>query len=291
MRLEIEQLSKQFGTKKVLDSLNLVIEKGLFGLLGPNGAGKSTLMQVIATIIPKTSGQVRIGGYELGRQDREIRSLLGYLPQEFGVYQKLTGQEYLDYVATMKGIKSKKERREAVAMMLRKVNLEDKRDVRIGKYSGGMRQRIGIAQALLGDPKLIIVDEPTAGLDPEERMRFRDMLGELGAERIVLLSTHVVADIDHSCERIAIMQAGHIVFHGTQEELLRRVDGQVWTGHVGDEELAQLKQQAAIVTARRVGAAFEVRVLSAVAPFAGASRVAPGLEDGYIGIMREGRLV
>jgi ABC-type multidrug transport system ATPase subunit len=282
----IQQLSKKYGSKQVLNGINLTLSTGMFGLLGPNGAGKSTLMKILATVIPKTSGDVQIGHYKLGRDEREIRALLGYLPQEFGVYRKLTGAEYLDYVASMKGITNGKARREAVAEMLRRVNLEEKRHVRIGKYSGGMRQRIGIAQALLGDPQFIIVDEPTAGLDPEERMRFRDVLTELGKDRTVLLSTHVVADIDNNCKSMAIMNGGHIVFYGTQEQLLQRVQGQVWTIQVGDEELAELKETAAIVTARRSGTGYEARVLASSVPLPGAIQATAGLEDGYIAVMR-----
>lgn len=288
MQVVIEQLCKKYGSKQVLNEINLTLGTGLFGLLGPNGAGKSTLMQILATVVPKSSGDVQIGHYKLGRDEHEIRGLLGYLPQEFGVYRKLTGAEYLDYVASMKGITNGKVRKEAVADMLRKVNLEEKRHVRIGKYSGGMRQRIGIAQALLGDPQFIIVDEPTAGLDPEERMRFRDMLAELGKDRTVLLSTHVVADIDHSCKSMAIMSGGRIVFQGTQEELLQRVEGQVWMIQVDDEKLAELKETAVIVTARRSGVGYEARVLASSVPIPGAVQATPGLEDGYIAVLRAG---
>lgn len=288
MQVVIQQLCKKYGSKQVLNGINLTLSTGMFGLLGPNGAGKSTLMQVLATVIPKTSGDVQIGHWKLGRDEREIRGLIGYLPQEFGVYRKLTGAEYLDYVASMKGITNSKVRKEAVADMLRKVNLEGKRHVRIGKYSGGMRQRIGIAQALLGDPQFIIVDEPTAGLDPEERMRFRDMLTELGKDRTVLLSTHVVADIDNNCQSMAIMSEGRIVFHGTQDQLLQRVQGQVWTVQVGDEKLAELKEAATIVTVRRSGAGYEVRVLASSVPLPGAVQETAGLEDGYIAVMRAG---
>jgi len=288
MEVVIRQLVKRYGSKEVLNGINLTFGTGMFGLLGPNGAGKSTFMQILATVIPKTAGEVQIGPYKLGRNEREIRGLLGYLPQEFGVYRKLTGEEYLDYVASMKGIIDGKARRVAVAEMLQRVNLEDKRHLRIGKYSGGMRQRIGIAQALLGDPPFIIVDEPTAGLDPEERMRFRDLLSDLGKDRTVLLSTHVVADIDGNCESMAIMNAGRIVFHGTQDQMLQRVQGQVWTVQVGEAQLAELKEAKAIVTARRSGAGYEARVLANTAPLIGAVPETAGLEDGYMSVMRAG---
>lgn len=291
MQVIVRQLTKKYGTKQVLGPIDLTLGKGLFGLLGPNGAGKSTLMQILATVSPATEGEVTIGGYKLGQDAREIRSLLGYLPQEFGVYRKLTGLEYLDYVATMKGISDRRKRRAAIGEMLRRVNLEEKKHVRIGNYSGGMRQRIGIAQALLGDPKFIIVDEPTAGLDPEERMRFRDMLGEWGNNCTVLLSTHVVADIDNNCQSMAIMKQGKIIFYGTQEQLLKQVEGQVWVGQISAEQLAGFKEQrdsATIVTAKRAGAGYEVRALAAQAPFPTAEQAAAGLEDGYMAVMRAG---
>ncbi|WNS46084.1 ABC transporter ATP-binding protein [Paenibacillus sp. MMS20-IR301] len=291
MQVVIQQLCKKYGSKEVLNGINLTLGTGMSGLLGPNGAGKSTLMQILATVIPKTSGEVQIGKCRLGRDEREIRSLLGYLPQEFGVYRRLTGAEYLDYAASMKGITNGKARKEAVAGMLRRVNLEEKRDVCIAKYSGGMRQRIGIAQALLGDPQFIIVDEPTAGLDPEERLRFRDMLAELGKERTVLLSTHVVADIDNNCQSLAIMNGGQIVFHGTQDELLQRVQGQVWTVQTDNEKLAELKEAATLVTGKRSGAGYEARVLCSSAPLPGAVQAAAGLEDGYIAVMRAGNRI
>lgn len=288
MEVVIRQLGKKYGRKEVLNEINLTLGMGMFGLLGPNGAGKSTLMQILATVIPKTTGEVHIGPYQLGRHEREIRHLLGYLPQEFGVYRKLTGREYLDYVAAMKGMTNSKIRKTAVADMLRRVNLEDKRDVRIAKYSGGMRQRIGIAQALLGDPQFIIVDEPTAGLDPEERMRFRDMLAELGKDRTVLLSTHVVADIDHSCQSMAIMKEGRIVFYGTQDELLQQVEGQVWTVQMSETQLAPFKAAKTIVTAKRISTGYEARILAQSSPLPGAVQERAGLEDGYIAVMRAG---
>jgi ABC-type multidrug transport system ATPase subunit len=288
MEVVIRQLGKKYGRKEVLSGIDLTLGTGMFGLLGPNGAGKSTLMQILATVIPKTTGEVAIGPYKLGRHEREIRGLLGYLPQEFGVYRKLTGEEYLDYVASMKGMTDSKTRKAAVTAMLQRVNLEDKRNVRIAKYSGGMRQRIGIAQALLGDPQFIIVDEPTAGLDPEERMRFRDMLAELGKERTVLLSTHVVGDIEGNCEQLAIMSGGRIIFKGTQDQLLQRVEGHVWSVNVDDAQFAAFKEAKAVVTARRSGDGYEARILAASAPLPGAKPETAGLEDGYIAVMREG---
>lgn len=290
MKIEITKLVKTYGGDKgvrALNDIDLLIEQGMFGLLGPNGAGKTTLMQILATLQPHTSGEIKIGQYTLGRDDQLIRRMLGYLPQEFGVYKKLSGEEYLDYVALMKGMKNSRERKKAVAQMLEQVNLTDKRKKRIGTYSGGMKQRIGIAQALLGNPQVIIVDEPTAGLDPEERIRFRNLLGELSINRIVLLSTHIVADIESSCNNMAIMRKGSLLFHGTQEQLLQKVERRIWTGMIADSALLSLKERCKIISSRKLQHEHEVRVLSDESPFAGATPSRPGLEDGYIAVMEE----
>lgn len=264
----------------------------MFGLLGPNGAGKSTLMQILATLLPPTSGTIKIGEYTIGRDDHEIRRILGYLPQQFGLYQKLTGEEFLTYIAMIKGIKDPSERKKQVTNMLEQVNLGDKRNKKIKTYSGGMKQRIGIAQALLGNPKLIIVDEPTAGLDPEERIRFRNLLGELSRDRVVFLSTHIVGDIESSCENLAIMKKGNILFEGTPTSLLEEVKGRVWTGCVSDLELQELQHEekkskpfGKVISQRKTKDGYELRVLAQKAPFSGAVSSIAGLEDGYMSIM------
>lgn len=221
----------------------------------------------------------------MGRDDQEIRKLLGYLPQEFGVYKKLTGYEYLDYVAMMKGIVNSRERKQEIAELLEKVNMTQHAKKKIGNYSGGMKQRIGIAQALLGSPRVIIVDEPTAGLDPEERIRFRNLLGELSADRIIILSTHIVADIESSCNQLAIMKQGRILFLGTQSDLLDKVRDRVWTGIVDESLYGELRQRSKIITARKIFEGHEIRVLSDEPPFQGAELVRPGLEDAYMSVM------
>lgn len=283
MQLTVQQLSKSYSAERqALDQVDLTIEHGLFGLLGPNGAGKSTFMQIIATLIPPTSGEVKLGDAVLGRDDRRIRQMLGYLPQEFGVYKKLTAEEYLDYVAIMKGIHDRTRRKLQIAELLEQVNLGRDRRRKIGSFSGGMKQRVGIAQALLGDPKLIIVDEPTAGLDPEERLRFRHVLDELASDRIVLLSTHIVSDIESTCSRLAILRQGKLVFHGTREQLAARAEGCVWSAVVGEPDVAVLRKRngVQVLSSRRVADGVELRLLAREAPCVSAVAVDAGLEDG-----------
>jgi len=283
MEISIQNLSKSYGKdSNALKSVSLTIGNGMFGLLGPNGAGKSTLMQILATLLPPTSGEVKFGDLRLGKDDQRIRGLLGYLPQEFGMYKKLTAYEYLDYVALMKGIKGSAARKLQIQEMLERVNLTRVKNKRIGGFSGGMKQRVGIAQALLGDPQAIIVDEPTAGLDPEERLRFRNLLGEMSADKIVILSTHIVGDIESSCSRLAIMRKGSMLFHGTQEELLERATGSVWTVVVPEDRLGAVRSAHLVVSARRIHAGQEVRLISAERPFPEAEAVPPGLEDAYM---------
>lgn len=288
MHIQITNLHKKYGSFEAIQGIDLTIQRGMFGLLGPNGAGKTTLMQILATLQPPTTGQIQIGAYKLGRDDQAIRSILGYLPQEFGIYKKLSGYEYLDYVGLMKGITNSRKRKEEIITLLDKVNLTDKARKRIGSYSGGMKQRIGIAQALLASPQVIIVDEPTAGLDPEERIRFRNLLGDLSADRIVILSTHIVADIESSCSQLAIMKRGRIVYQGTQDSLLNGVKDRVWTGVVEEYQFPEIRQQFKLISARKVLHGQEIRVISDGEPFPGAERDRVGLEDAYMGVMEAG---
>ncbi|MBP1988770.1 ABC transporter ATP-binding protein [Paenibacillus eucommiae] len=286
MQIQITNLGKTYGSFQAMSGVTLTIQKGIFGLLGPNGAGKSTLMQILSTLQPATEGSVAIGDYKLGRDDQAIRAMLGYLPQEFGLYNKLSGYEYLDYVAMMKGMTNSRKRKEAVVSMLEQVNMSEKAKKRVGSYSGGMKQRIGIAQALLGSPQLIIVDEPTAGLDLEERIRFRHVLRDLSTDRIVILSTHIVADIENACNQLAMMKQGRIVYQGTQESLLDQVKGRVWTGNVGESQFDAIKQQMKVISARKAAYGQEIRVLSDIKPFEGAEPARIGLEDAYVNVIR-----
>ncbi len=283
LKIVIENLSLSYGRNAPsLDQVSLTIGPGVFGLLGPNGAGKSSLMRILATLQSPTDGTVCMGTYRIGRDDQQIREIIGYLPQEFGIYKKLTAYEYLDYVALMKGIDDRRERKRQVQEMLEKVNLAAARNKKVGGFSGGMKQRVAIAQALLGDPQILIVDEPTAGLDPEERVRFRNLLGMWSANKIVLLSTHIVGDIESSCSQIAIMRQGKVLFQGTQNELLDRAAGKIWTGTVDDSALQELRSRHQVVSARYTAAGQEVRIVAEEKPFANAVAADPGLEDAYM---------
>ncbi|WP_240041300.1 ABC transporter ATP-binding protein [Paenibacillus ginsengarvi] len=286
MFIHMDVLSKRYGKFQAVQDVTLTIGKGMFGLLGPNGAGKTTLLRVLSTTLPPSGGSVTIGNYRLGRDDQAIRSLLGYLPQEFGLPKQLTGYEYLDYAAVMKGFRHSQRRRTEVESVLEKVNMSARAKERTGTYSGGMKQRIGIAQALLGSPELIVVDEPTAGLDPEERMRFRSLLSELSANRTVLLSTHIVADIAATCCGLAVMKRGRLVYDGSLERLLETVRGRVWTGYVSESRFDGVRMESNVISARKAAYGYDIRVLSGTRPFEGATLAPAALEDAYLYVLR-----
>src|SRR3984885_14533378 len=230
MELRIENLSKVYPNGvRALDNVSLTIPRGLFGLLGPNGAGKSTLMRILATLQEADSGSVTLEGLDVLKQKEEVRKILGYLPQDFGVYPKISALDMLDHLALLKGFVQRKERRELVDALLQRVNLWEVRKKALSGFSGGMRQRFGIAQALIGDPSLLIVDEPTAGLDPEERLRFLNLLAEIGENVIVILSTHIVEDVSDLCPRMAIIAGGRIVRQGEPAALMAELKGRIWT--------------------------------------------------------------
>jgi ABC-type multidrug transport system ATPase subunit len=289
LRLEIQNVSKQYDGKVwALRNFSLELAPGVLGLLGPNGAGKSTLMRILATIANPTEGAVLWNGRNIGQQPDELRSVLGYLPQDFGVYPNLNAVEFLDYLAAVKGIGAAAARRR-IDELLALVNLTDARKRPLGGYSGGMRQRVGIAQALLNDPKLLIVDEPTAGLDPEERVRFRNLLSELSGERIVILSTHIVSDVEATATGIALVSHGRLVTHATPEALLARLEGRVWEWVVSSDELPAARQRFLISTVARRNDGVHARVVSATPPGAGAQPVPPTLEDAYLEAVSAGR--
>ena len=282
MKLEIQGVSKQYDGKVwALRSFTLELAPGVLGLLGPNGAGKSTLMRILATIANPTEGAVRWNGADIAQQPDALRSVLGYLPQDFGVYPNLNAVEFLEYLAAVKGIGAAAARRR-IDELLVLVNLTDARKRPLGGYSGGMRQRVGIAQALLNDPKLLIVDEPTAGLDPEERVRFRNLLSELSGERIVILSTHIVSDVEATATGIAIVSRGRLVTHAAPEALLARLEGKVWEWTVSSEELPAARQRFLISTVTRRSDGVHARVVAEAPPGAGAQPVPPTLEDAYL---------
>jgi ABC-2 type transport system ATP-binding protein len=284
LKLTIEHVSKRYGANTLaLQDFSLELGPGILGLLGPNGAGKTTLMSILATITKPTSGTIRWNGTDLAADPNEVRSVLGYLPQDFGVYPNLNAVEFLEYLAAVKGLDAPTARRR-IDELLNLVNLTDVRKRPLGGYSGGMRQRIGIAQALLNDPKLLIVDEPTAGLDPEERVRFRNLLSDLSGDRIVILSTHIVSDVEATATDIALISQGRLVAHAAPEDLLRAVEGKVWEWVVPSSELTTARQQFLISNTTRRSDGVHVRLLASQPPqgTSAASAVAPTLEDAYL---------
>jgi ABC-2 type transport system ATP-binding protein len=281
LKLTIDHVSKRYGANTLaLQDFSLELGSGILGLLGPNGAGKTTLMSILATITKPTGGTIRWNGTDLAEDPNAIRSVLGYLPQDFGVYPNLNAVEFLEYLAAVKGLDAASARRR-IDELLDLVNLTDVRKRPLGGYSGGMRQRIGIAQALLNDPKLLIVDEPTAGLDPEERVRFRNLLSDLSGDRIVILSTHIVSDVEATATDIALISQGRLVAHAAPEDLLRAVEGKVWEWVVPSSDLNAARQQYLISNTTRRSDGVHVRLLASQPP-AGTIPVAPTLEDAYL---------
>ena len=265
---------------EAVSGLDLDLGPGILGLLGPNGAGKSTLMRILATLAKPSQGKVRWNGEDTARQPDSLRAALGYLPQDFGVYPALSAREFLDFLAAVKGLSGAKARAR-VDECLAMVGLSESADRRLGDYSGGMRQRVGIAQALLNDPQLLIVDEPTVGLDPEERMRFRHLLTDLAGQRLVILSTHIVSDVEASATALAVMCGGKLRFHGSPEALVAKAQGQVWEWTVAADALAQVRERYTLCASLRRPEGVRVRVVSAEKPHADAQSVTPGLEDAY----------
>jgi ABC-type multidrug transport system ATPase subunit len=282
IRLSIDGVGKQYrGGNWALKDFTLQLGPGVLGLLGPNGAGKSTLMRILATIAQPSEGRVTWGDADVVREPDALRTVLGYLPQDFGVYPNLNAREFLEYIAAAKGIPARAAR-SRIDDLLQLVNLVDARRRPLGGFSGGMRQRVGIAQALLNDPQLLIVDEPTAGLDPEERVRFRNLLSELSGERIIILSTHIVSDVEATATHIALINRGRLVAHAAPEQLLRDADGKVWEWVMPSAELAAVKERLLISGTLRRSDGVRVRAVATEAPAGGAQRVAPNLEDAYL---------
>ncbi|HEX6903370.1 MAG TPA: ABC transporter ATP-binding protein [Thermoanaerobaculia bacterium] len=288
MRLTIEGVGKRYkGDFWGLRDFTLELGPGVLGLLGPNGAGKSTLMRILATITRPTEGRVLWNGTDIVRSPDGLRAVLGYLPQDFGVYPNLNAVEFLEYMAAVKGLDGRAARRR-IEELLVLVNLAEARKRPLGGYSGGMRQRIGIAQALLNDPQLLIVDEPTVGLDPEERVRFRNLLSDLGGERIVILSTHIVSDVEAVATGIALVDHGRLLAHAEPEDLLRRAEGRVWEWVIPSSELAAARERWKISGTFRRADGVHARVVSDVPP-PGAAPVTPTLEDAYLAALEGDR--
>jgi ABC-2 type transport system ATP-binding protein len=282
MDLIIQNLSKTYPNGvKALDNVSITIKKGMFGLLGPNGAGKSSLMRTIAALQEPDQGSIMLGDIDILKDKQELRKVLGYLPQEFGLYPKVNAVTLLDHFAVLKGISNKKERKELVNSLLEQVNLYDVRHKNLGGYSGGMKQRFGIAQALIGNPKLIIVDEPTAGLDPAERNRFLNLLSEVGHNIIVILSTHIVEDVNDICSDFAIINKGQLLYQSSPAKATSELKGKVWEKVINKEDLNQHKLMYNVITVRSFEGKIKIHVLADNLPEAGFHPVSADMEDVY----------
>lgn len=282
MKLSIQNLSKTYGNGvQALKDVNLEIPVGMYGLLGPNGAGKSSLMRTIATLQEPDTGSITLGELDVLKQKDEVRKILGYLPQEFGVYPKVSAEVLLDHLAVLKGISNKKERRSLVHALLHKTNLWQARRKNLGGYSGGMKQRFGIAQALLSSPKLIIVDEPTAGLDPAERNRFLNLLSEIGENTVVILSTHIVEDVVELCTNMAIINKGEVLLKGNPLQTIADIEGKVWSKTINKSELEDYRNNFNVISDRLIAGKPQIHVFSDQQPDPSFDGVAADLEDVY----------
>ena len=288
--LTIENLTHVYGNgTRALDDVSLSIPKGMFGLLGPNGAGKSTLMRSIATLQTPTSGSIRFGDIDVVKDPEQLRRVLGYLPQDFGVYPRVSAYDMLDHMAVLKGIANGKDRKQTVEALLNQVNLWPVRGKALAGFSGGMRQRFGIAQALIGNPELIIVDEPTAGLDPEERNRFLNLLAEVGENVVIILSTHIVEDVTDLCPRMAVLAGGKIQLEGSPVELTHALEGRVWRKTIDKADLAAQQASRNVISSRLFAGRTVIHVLSDTNPGDGFERAPGGLEDVYLATVNASR--
>jgi ABC-type multidrug transport system ATPase subunit len=282
LQLTIRDLSKTYPNGvEALKDVTLDIATGMFGLLGPNGAGKSTLMRTIATLQEPDSGTIAFNGLDVLKQKEEVRQILGYLPQEFGVYPKVSAERMLDHLAVLKGLVNRRERKEIVQALLHRTNLWDVRKQNLGNYSGGMKQRFGIAQALLGNPQLIIVDEPTAGLDPGERVRFHNLLSEIGENIVVILSTHIVEDVSDLCNAMAIISGGRVLMTGDPAAVIKELQGRIWRRTIAKVDLETYQKNFPVISTRLFAGKTMVHVVSDAQPDPGFEPVAPSLEDVY----------
>ncbi len=285
--IKIRNLNQYYGKKQALKDVNLTIETGMFGLLGRNGAGKTTLMKVLSTLLPKSEGDVTVCGRNV-EQAQSVRKIVGYLPQEFSMYPNMTVYEAMDYLGVLSGLK-KSQRKQRIPQLLHRVNLQDDTRKKVKALSGGMKRRLGIAQAILHNPKVLIVDEPTAGLDPEERVRFRNLLCEIAEKRIVILSTHIVGDIEATCENIAVLDEGEMIYRGTVGGLIQMAEGKVYSAEISKRELELLKKNYIVTSMLTLGNNVMVRFLAEEPPFASAQLCEAGVEDAYMYLMQAER--
>ncbi|MCI8583180.1 MAG: ABC transporter ATP-binding protein [Dorea sp.] len=282
--IKIRNLNQYYGKKQALKDVNLTIETGMFGLLGRNGAGKTTLMKVLSTLLPKSEGDVTVCGRNV-EHAQSVRKIVGYLPQEFSMYPNMTVYEAMDYLGVLSGLK-KSQRKQRIPQLLHRVNLQDDTRKKVKALSGGMKRRLGIAQAILHNPKVLIVDEPTAGLDPEERVRFRNLLCEIAEKRIVILSTHIVGDIEATCENIAVLDEGEMIYRGTVGGLIQMAEGKVYSAEISKRELELLKKNYIVTSMLTLGNNVMVRFLAEEPPFASAQLCEAGVEDAYMYLMQ-----
>jgi len=284
MKIEIKNLTKIYprGKKKALNGVNIEIGQGIFGLIGRNGAGKTTLMRIVATIMDATDGEIYFDGKELKANKDEFRSSLGYLPQSTKLMPRMNIVEFLDYVCILKGIKNKAERKERIASAIETVGLVGEEKKRLGKYSGGMLRRAGIAQALIGDPKVLIIDEPTTGLDPEERLYFLNLLSKIAMERTIIFSTHITADIEHLCNNICVLEQGEVKYLGEKSEFINRINGKLYEHSGSQYEEEQLRKDTVVTSVAYVDGRPRVRYVAEAPLFEGSVPAAPTLEDSYI---------
>ncbi len=286
MQLEICNLTKDFKDKKVINGISLTMERGVYGLLGINGVGKTTLIRMICSLIRQSSGEIKYNGENILDLDTRYRQILGYLPQDFGFYPNLSIYDYMMYISTIKGI-SNKVAKHRIIDLLHKVSLENEKNRKMGTLSGGMQRRVGIAQALLNNPKILILDEPTAGLDPNERIRFRNLISELSRDRIVILSTHIVSDIEFIADEILLMKDGAIFKRGSSEEIINSIDKKVWTVRVLKDEYEKYLEEYLIANMKKVDNGIELRIVSKNKPSENAVRVDANLEDAFLSYFGE----
>ena len=281
MRLTLERLSKQFKNRIAVENVNAELTEGIYGFLGANGAGKTTLMQMICGIVAPTSGEVKLNGKNVTEMGEQFRDLLGYLPQEFGYTPGFTAEDFMLYIASVKGLDPRYARRRTRELM-KLVSLEGDMKRKIRTFSGGMKRRLGIAQALLNDPKILIMDEPTAGLDPKERAYFRNVIAEMAQDKIIIISTHIVSDIEYISDQVILMKKGRFILQGTTEELTAKAEGMVWSCRVPGREWAAFENSHTVANSRNLGERVEARVISTERPCADAEQAEPTLEDLYL---------